>query len=236
MGAALVLLSACAADRNEPDPGAQPEASREDPPPVPPAEAEETEAEEDAEGEREMQGTWEVRMDADRTVRLELDGSFDVREDKADADAGETEIFIETFGTVRVTNVSDGRNTEDMGASLEVFTPIEFCPDWVRTIRGVSLGDYCSRDLVSFNIPNLDVGDSSVVSLDHKARLRSVLEEEAQPVIEGMLGDSGVIVSPDRLFVNEDLLSLNPTCSVPSGGTWITYFTENEAVSACSTG
>lgn len=48
------------------------------------------------------------------------------------------------------------------------------------------------------------------------------------------------MVSADRVFWNQYLGKLNPTCEFATddkddNGTWVTYFTEDEDVTACAT-
>lgn len=183
-------------------------------------------------GERQLTGTWEVRIDPDRTVRLELNGSFDVTEDKADAKAGKTNIEAKTYGSITATNVSDGRNADGIKTGLELFVPIASCPDWAELDPK---GTHCSRDLVSFRIPDLDVDESKQVDISGTKKVASVPSDAGKAVIDSMLGESGVVVSADRVFWNQYLEDLNPTCDLDSDGKWVTYFSEDEAVTACST-
>jgi len=63
----------------------------------------------------------------------------------------------------------------------------------------------------------------------------SVKTAEAMPIINAMLGDTGVVISADRVFWNQYLEKLNPTCTFGDDGKWVTYFTEDPKVTACST-
>ena len=185
-------------------------------------------------GPRQMQGIWDVRMDAERTVKVELAGSFNVYEDKSEAEAGETNIMVETFGTITTTNISDGRNTDDMGTGLELFVPIASCPDWEETSDG-RVGTHCSRTLLSFDIPNLEAGATAEIDISGTESVASVNTDSAQLIIDSMLGESAAVVSADRVFWNDELEKLNPTCTADSNLTWVTYFTEDASVTACST-
>jgi hypothetical protein len=183
-----------------------------------------------------MSGTWEVNIDPDRTIKLELDGSFDVREDKTEADAGETDIVVETYGTITATNVSDGRNVDGIDTGLELFVPIDFCPDWKDLDPQ---GTHCSRDLVSFEIPDLDVDETEDIDIDGEQRVSDVSSDAGPRVVKSMLSDDAVVISADRVFWNQYLGELNPGCkfSLDDGeqGDWVTYFTEDPKVTACST-
>lgn len=190
----------------------------------------------DGGGARPMSGTWEVNIDPDRTIKLELNGSFDVSEDKAEAAAGETDIVVEPYGTITATNVSDGRNVDGIQTGLQLFVPVESCPDWDYLDPE---GTHCTRDLVSFDIPDLDVDESEDMDISDSKTVAGVDTEQGPGVIEAMLADDAVVISADRVFFNQYLEELNPTCEwVASGdrpGTWVTYFTEDKAVTACAT-
>lgn len=136
-------------------------------------------------GERRMTGTWEVRIDPDRTVRLELDGSFNVTEDKSEAAAGETDIMVETFGVITATNISDGRDFTGISTGLQLFVPIEHCPDW-----GDTEGTHCTRDLVSFDIPDLDVDESETFDISDSQRATDV-PTDAGPAVGGVAAERG---------------------------------------------
>lgn len=183
-----------------------------------------------------MTGTWEVHIDPDRTIKLDLNGSFDVTEDKTEADAGETEIMVETFGVITATNISDGRDVEGIKTGLQLFVPIEFCPDWESL---EPKGTHCSRDLITFKIPDLDVGESKKIDISDSGRVAHVPVEHGATVVASMLGDDGAVVSADRWFWNEYLGELNESCEFVTSdagiGSWVTYFTEDPAVTACST-
>lgn len=179
-----------------------------------------------------------VNVDPERTLKFQLNGSFNVSEDKADAPTGETDIMVESFGTLKVTNVSDGRAVDisyfgDWDTGLELFVPIEACPDWVGNADG-EVGTHCSRDIVELDIPNLDVDEDYETDLDNTTRVASVSTEDAQMVMDQMLSDSSVVIHADRVFINEYIAKGNPTCEA-GDIEWVTYFTENPAVTACST-
>lgn len=183
-------------------------------------------------GRRVMTGTWKVNIDPERSIKLKLDGSFKVSQDKAEAKAGETDINVETFGSITATNVSDGRNVRGIDTGLQLFVPIKFCPDWADLDP---TGSHCSRDLVSFDIPDLDVGESDTFGISDSQRVASVRVADAKKVIGGMLGKSAVVVSADRVFANEYLEKLNPSCTFNKDTVWVTYYTEDKKVTACST-
>lgn len=190
----------------------------------------------DGGGARPLSGTWKVNIDPDRSIKLELNGSFDVREDKTEADAGETDVWVETYGTIKATNISDGRNVDGIQTGLQLFVPIEFCPDWDDLDPE---GTHCTRDLLSFDIPDLDVDESEDIDISESDKVKGVPTDQAPGIIKSMLSDDAVVVSADRVFWNQYLDDLNPTCEfITSGddtGTWVTYFTEDEAVTACAT-
>lgn len=185
-----------------------------------------------------MSGEWKIRIDEDRTLKLELNGSFNVSEDKSRAEAGETDVIVETFGVMKVSNVSDGREFDPTGfgdwdTGIQLFVPITACPDWEPGENGS--GEYCSRDIVQFDVPALDVDESVEIDLDGEEKVTAVSGENVQSVIDAMLGDDAAIVHADRVFWNDNIEKLNPTCEFGSDSKWVTYFSEKEDVTACST-
>ena len=63
----------------------------------------------------------------------------------------------------------------------------------------------------------------------------SVATGDAKTVMDAMLSDSGVVVFADGVFWNQYLEKLNPTCDLDAESKWVTYITEDESVTACST-
>lgn len=200
-----------------------------------PAEEDDGEAEVEAESGRPFEMEYEIRTDPERTLQFKLSGSFEATEDKAEAAAGETEIFIHTTGTAEVTNVSDGRNTEDFDHGFQLFLPIDECPNWATQVN-VEVGDYCNYEMFMVEADDLEAGESQTIDLDHRVKVDEVQVDEANDVLASIMGPDGTMVSADRVFWNRELEELNPACPLPGGDTqWVTYVSESEEVNACST-
>jgi hypothetical protein len=184
---------------------------------------------------RPFSARYEIRLDPDRTLRIQLDGAFTASQDKSDADAGKTKILVRTRGQAKVTNGSDGRNTDDFDHGFELFLPVAACPNWSKNAVG-KVGKYCSYDVFHVDAPSLKAGEARTVSIDKTDDVDEVSVGDAAGLLAAIMSPDGVLVSADRVFLNEQLEKLNPTCKLPGGKSlWVTYFSESDAVDACST-
>jgi hypothetical protein len=203
-------------------------------PSVPVSTAPSTKASTSREG-RPFAADYQIRLDPDRTLRIQLEGAFTASEDKSDADAGMTEILVQTKGQAKVTNVSDGRNTDDFDHGFELFLPVATCPNWSKNAQG-NVGKYCTYDLFNVDAPSLDAGESGTIKIDKTENVDQVPVADAARVLSAIMGPEGVLVSADRVFLNQQLEKLNPTCKVAGGDAlWVTYYSESDSVNACST-
>lgn len=194
---------------------------------------------------RKFSQTYQIHLDPERTLEVRLTGSFTAREDKSKADAGRTDIYIKTRGEAKVTNVSDGRTTDEFTHAVQLFVPMDQCPSWAIE-HGPKLGTHCSYDLFDIKVHKLEAGDSQTVDIKKDARVGDVAVEDAATALNGIRGQSAVLLSPDYLVSLDGIFDIfstqhlhldefNPTCELSSGGRWVTYFSESPNVNACST-
>lgn len=193
-----------------------------------------TDASTDVSLDRTFSQVYQVRLDPDRTLLFELNGQFSVTEDKSDAPAGKTRVFVHSTGSAKITNVSEGRDTEPFGHGIELFLPVHNCPNWSKNVGG-DVGEYCSYDLFNIEAPSLSPNDPHNVYMDDVNRVDEVSVKDAPQVMAAILSQQGVMLSADRVFISQELEKLNPICKLPDGGEWITYFSESDSVNACST-
>lgn len=178
--------------------------------------------------------SYKIRTDAERTVQVELKGSYTASEDAARADAGKTDVFITTRGTATVTNLPKDRTVDSFEHGYEVFLPVDSCPGWESDAVG-AVGEYCTYELFMVESPTLEAGESAEVDLSATERVGGVPTDRAQQLLADIVGPASVMVSADRVFWNQDLEKFNPTCQVGDGVEWVTYFSEDDTVDACST-
>jgi hypothetical protein len=192
---------------------------------------------------RKFSQAYVIHLDPDRTLEVRLTGLFTAREDKSEADAGRTDIYVKTRGEANITNVSEGRTTDGFNHPIELFVPIGQCPSWVKE-SDPPLGTHCAYDLFDIEFGELRAGESETVVIKTDERVDEVNVEDAATTLEGIRGPSAVLVAPEHLvrfgldFFSTQYTHLdkfNPTCELPSGGRWVTYFSESAEVNACST-
>lgn len=192
---------------------------------------------------RKFSQTYQVHLDSVRTLEVNLTGSFTAREDKSRADAGETDLYITSRAEAKVTNVSDGRITDGYTHGVRLFVPMDHCPSWVKRNsepHDPPLATHCSYDLFKIEVDELKAGESQTVEIEDDKEFPPVAAEDATTELNGIMGQSAVLVATGDMFTLGDLFEanpteFNPTCERPSNrGRSITYFSESPTVNACS--
>lgn len=133
--------------------------------------------------------------------------------------------------------MSDGRNTDQFKTGIELFLLSDQCPNADANNDG-KVGKRCSYDLTTFRTFGLDPGETDAFSLNDTQYADEVTVEDAPALLDAIVGDTGVVVSADRVFPldHSDLDKYNPACPLPKSDVqWVTYFSESSKVDACST-
>uniref|UniRef100_A1UB64 Uncharacterized protein n=1 Tax=Mycobacterium sp. (strain KMS) TaxID=189918 RepID=A1UB64_MYCSK len=104
-------------------------------------------------------------------------------------------------------------------------------------------GTHCNYGLFKIEVGELSAGARQTILINVDERVGDVAVNDAATALNGIRGPSGVLVGPDYLVPLDDIFStqhlrldeFNLTCELPSGGRWVTYFSESPNVNACST-
>ena len=186
---------------------------------------------------RPIEADYEVHLDADRAVRIQIDAEYEVGSSVEDAASGKADVWTKVVGTIRFTNLSKDRSIKvgDGGDhNVEAFIKSPVCDKIGGTLKNTPR--YCTRDIINVQMALLDPGEDKVSTLTGRTRqtlhhLAEIPEGNVEAVKTG-IRDATLVATMRGQFLKSDYDKFNPTCGYSN---WVTFWSENKKVTTCST-
>lgn len=203
-------------------------------------------------GAHPFAASFNINIDADRSVKVDLKGSYTATATPLEAEAGKTDVYTKIEGVATFTNLSADREIglDDADFVIELLTPSRVCTkvDLYKKNPDLLVGPFCSQELTRLTpsrLRKMTLAPSEALSQDF-TDISTGSEEDGHVVdrwgtVKVADGESvtasvnqSVMAISRRLPILDDEKTLLPTCETQDGR-WVDFWSESDQVNTCST-